>query len=86
MTDRQAKLDAAAQADALMRSDLMVDFFDRAEDSLFDMWKRASLDESEQKDLHLKYLGLQAFKEFMHRVVVDGQMARRELDEGTNSK
>jgi len=85
MTNRQAKLDAAAQAEALMRSDLMVDFFERAESSLFEMWKRASLDEAEQRDLHLKYLGLQAFKDFMHTVMVDGQMARREL-EGTNPK
>jgi len=85
MTNKQAQLDAAAQAESLMRSSLMVDFFGRAEDSLFEMWKRASLDEGEQRDLHLKYLGLQAFKEFMHKVMVDGQMARRDLD-GTNPK
>ena len=80
VSKRQAKLDAAAEADALMRSDLMQDFYARAEAQLFEMWKQASLDEAQQRDLHLKYLGLQAFKEFMHTVIVDGQMARRELD------
>lgn len=80
---RQDKLDASHQADALMRSELMINFFERAEANLFELWKRASLDESEQKDLHLKYLGLQAFQEFMHKVIVDGQMARRDID-GTN--
>ena len=80
MTNRQAKLNAEAQATALMNSKLMVDFYERAESQLFEQWKLASLDEKEQKELHLKYLGLQAFKEFMHVVMVDGQMARRELD------
>lgn len=76
-------MDAMNQAEALMRSELMVDFFERAEANLFELWKRASLNEAEQKDLHLKYLGLEAFKEFMHQVIVDGQMARRDID-GTN--
>ena len=79
-TPRQEKLDAAAEAKALMRSPLMVDFFERAEAQLFEQWKAASLDEDAQRDLHLKYLGLQAFKDFMHIVIVDGQMARRDLD------
>ena len=83
MTSRQDKLDAAAQAESLMRSNLMVDFFDRAEKQLYEQWKLAALNEDEQKELHLKYLGLQAFKEFMHVVIVDGQLARREL-ESTN--
>lgn len=84
-TNRQAKLDAAAEAEALMRSKPMENFFDRAEAQLFEMWKLASMDEEEQQSLHLKYLGLQAFKEFMHKVIVDGQMARRDID-GTNPK
>jgi hypothetical protein len=80
MTARQDKIDAAAQAEALMRSELMTDFFERAEKQLFEQWKNVSLDEDAQKELHLKYLGLQAFKEFMHVVIVDGQLARRELE------
>lgn len=84
-TNRQAKLDAAAEVDALMRSKPMENFFERAEAQLFEMWKLASVDEKEQQSLHLKYLGLQAFKEFMHKVIVDGQMARRDID-STNPK
>lgn len=80
MTARQRKIDAKAQAEGLMRSDLMVNFYERAEANLFELWKAASLDEAEQRDLHLKYLGLQAFKEFMHMTIVDGQMAQRDID------
>ena len=58
----------------------MVNFFERAEAQLFEQWKGVATDEDAQRDLHLKFLGLQAFKEFMHVVIVDGQLARRDLD------
>ena len=77
---KQDMLDAAAEAENLMRSQPMENFFERAEASLFERWKLAAIDEDEQKTLHLQYLGLQAFKEFMHKVIVDGQMARRDID------
>ena len=77
---RQDKLDAAAEVENLMRSNLMENFFERAEANLFERWKQVATDENEQKTLHLQYLGLQAFQEFMHQVIVDGQMARRDID------
>ena len=80
---KQDMLDAAAEADNLMRSRPMENFFERAEANLFERWKLASVDEGEQRTLHLQFLGLQAFKDFMHQVIVDGQMARRDID-GTN--
>lgn len=72
------KKEAKRKADAIMRDPAMKDFYERAEDQLFKRWKDAAASKEARETVHLQYLGLQAFKDFMHQVIVDGQMAERE--------
>jgi hypothetical protein len=62
---------------------VMQDFFEVNEVRLFDRW-RASPDPQERDILYLQLQGLQAFKDYLNQVLIDGSMAKREIEEENN--
>lgn len=81
--NKQEMIDKAEEAKRIMENPLIVDFFDRVDQQLFERWKGAALGTVEEREtLNLQQIGLTAFKEFMHKTLVDGQMALRDIEEG----
>jgi hypothetical protein len=77
---REQKRELKRQADELMRNPVLKQFFDSAEANLFRRFKGAMFDKEETEKVRLQMLGLQAFQEFMHQTLIDGNMVERELD------
>ena len=84
--NRDQKREAKRQAEELMRNPILAHFFDNAEQQLFMRWKATALDQELSDQVRLQLLGLNAFRDFMHTVIVDGQMAERELLEENKKK
>lgn len=63
-----------------MQHPLIVEFFETVDRQLYSRWTTSQGGIEERERLFLEHLGLQAFKDFMHRTMVDGSMAARELE------
>lgn len=60
----------------------MINFFERAEEQIFERWRNSLNENVEAREkLFLQQLGLQAFKEFFHQLIVDGDLAERDIRE-----
>lgn len=80
-TTTEVRLERMRQAEVLMSSDIMTEFFKHADEQLFDRWKHSLAGGKEERELlFLQQLGLTAFKEFMQSCIIDGKMALRDLN------
>ena len=79
--DKQSRITSKQQAEEFMRHPFLKDFFERADQELFKRWKACAGDPEKAELVRFQSLGLDAFKEFMHKVIVDGRMAEKELEE-----
>lgn len=77
---KRSKLAKAEEAKQLMRHPLMIDFFERAEQQIFERWRESLQGGADARELLFhQQLGLSAFREFMETTLIDGEMAKRDL-------
>ena len=57
-------------------------YMDAVEKKLFDQWKASEAGKAEDREvLFLQCLGLQEFRKFVKKVIIEGEMAEKEVNE-----
>jgi hypothetical protein len=83
----QSAIHRGAQAEALMRNELLQDAFSKLEADYIAAWKTwTSADAAGREQLWLAVNVLGKVKDHIRRVLSDGKLAQRQLDELINRK
>jgi hypothetical protein len=79
---REELIQLAHQAKAFQEP-IVSEFLETTEWKLFKAWKESPADQNtKREELYLQCLGLQAFRDFTRKVLIDGEQAEIELKQG----
>lgn len=76
--NNQEQIDRAVAVKALLEHPLLVEFFERAEEQIFDRFLVPELTDEQVIELHRQAQALDGFRHFFQKVLTDGKMAEKE--------
>ena len=83
---KREQMEVGAEAKRLMDHPLIQEFFQRAQESLYSQWCQPCNPDSSPRSIddreliYMQLQGLEAFKAFFHKLIVDASMAEKDLN------